>query len=87
FNIGTNYPLHFIPACILPVYASQSVLPQPTQDSVNSCWLSFAIMVISNHLSLTNFHGATYSKVHLARILSLKPSTFPNCLDFPHSHF
>jgi len=37
----------FVPACSLPVYASQGPLPATTQDSVRSCWLSFTTAAIS----------------------------------------
>src|SRR5665648_650479 len=48
--LGVNYPLHFIPAYYLPVYASQYTLPCTTQDSVLDCWLGFVKAVISNHM-------------------------------------
>ena len=40
------FPVHFIPAYNLPVYASQWPLPDTTQDSVRGCWLSFAAVAI-----------------------------------------
>src|SRR6476646_8015222 len=40
------FPVHFIPAYNLPVYASQWPLPDTTQDSVRGCWLSFAAAAI-----------------------------------------
>jgi hypothetical protein len=40
------FPVHFIPAYNLPVYASQWTLPDATQDSVHGCWLSFAAAAI-----------------------------------------
>jgi hypothetical protein len=39
------FPVHFIPAYNLPVYASQR--PLPTQDSVQGCSLGFAAAVIA----------------------------------------
>jgi len=46
------------PACYLPVYASQDMLPYTTQDSVHDCWLGFVTVVISGHLYPLNFQGA-----------------------------
>ena len=40
--------VHFIPACNLPVYASQRPLPDATQDSVRDCSLGFAAAAISD---------------------------------------
>src|SRR5258708_6004706 len=42
------FPVHFIPAYNLPVYASQWPLPDPTQDSVRGCSLDFAAAVIAD---------------------------------------
>src|SRR5216684_7701610 len=42
------FPVHFIPAYNLPVYASQRPLPDATQDSVRSCSLGFAAAAISD---------------------------------------
>ena len=42
------FPVHFIPAYNLPVYASQRPLPDATQDSVRGCSLSFAAAVIAD---------------------------------------
>src|SRR5215469_10376384 len=41
------FPVHFIPAYNLPVYASQWPLPDTTQDSVRGCSLGFAADAIS----------------------------------------
>src|SRR5258708_3768518 len=41
------FPVHFIPAYNLPVYA-QRPLPDATQDSVRSCSLGFAATAISD---------------------------------------
>ena len=41
------FPVHFIPAYNLPVYASQWPLPDTTQDSVRGCSLGFAAAAIS----------------------------------------
>jgi len=41
------FPVHFIPAYNLPVYASQWPLPDTTQDSVRGCWLGFTAAAIS----------------------------------------
>src|SRR5207344_2291794 len=42
------FPVHFIPAYNLPVYASQRPLPDATQDLVRGCSLGFAVAVISD---------------------------------------
>jgi hypothetical protein len=42
------FPVHFIPAYNLPVYASQRPLPDATQDSVRGCPLGFAAAAISD---------------------------------------
>jgi hypothetical protein len=42
------FPVHFIPAYNLPVYASQRPLPDTTQDSVRGCSLGFAAAVIAD---------------------------------------
>src|ERR1700730_9097378 len=42
------FPVHFIPAYNLPVYASQRWLPEATQDSFRSCSLGFAAAAISD---------------------------------------
>ena len=42
------FPVHFIPAYNLPVYASQRPLPDATQDSVRGCLLGFAAAVIAD---------------------------------------
>jgi len=49
FNFGAKFPFTFVSAYCLPVYASQWPLPDTTQDSVHGCWLSFAMVVISNY--------------------------------------
>jgi hypothetical protein len=41
------FPVHFIPAYNLPVYASQWPLPDTTQDSVRGCLLGFTAAAIS----------------------------------------
>src|ERR1700751_927662 len=41
------FPVHFIPAYKLPVYASQWPLPDTTQDSVRGCSLGFTAAAIS----------------------------------------
>src|ERR1700732_5061031 len=41
------FPVHFIPAYNLPVYASQRPLPDTTQDSVRGCSLCFTAAAIS----------------------------------------
>src|SRR6201987_838047 len=41
------FPVHFIPAYNLPVYASQRPLPDATQDSVRGCLLGFTAAVIA----------------------------------------
>jgi len=42
------FPVHFIPAYNLPVYASQRPLPDATQDSVRGCSLGFTAAVIAD---------------------------------------
>ena len=42
------FPVHFIPAYNLPVYASQRPLPDATQDSVRGCSLGFAAAAIAD---------------------------------------
>ena len=41
------FPVHFIPAYNLPVYASQRPLPDATQDLVRGCSLGFTAAAIS----------------------------------------
>ena len=48
FDFGAILPFTDVPACNLPVYASQWPLPDITQDSVRGCQLSFAAVIISN---------------------------------------
>ncbi len=40
FNFEAKFPFTFVSAYCLPVYASQWPLPDTTQDSVHSCWLT-----------------------------------------------
>src|SRR5215510_9297552 len=47
-DFGAIFPVHFIPAYNLPVYASQRPLPDTTQDSVRGCSLGFAAAVIAD---------------------------------------
>src|ERR1700722_16655538 len=47
-SISGYFPVHFIPAYNLPVYASQRPLPDVTQDSVRSCSPGVAAAVISD---------------------------------------
>src|SRR5215510_5531255 len=42
------FPVHFIPAYNLPVYASQWPLPDTAQDSVRGCSLGFTAAAISD---------------------------------------
>src|SRR5262252_3899864 len=49
-DFGANCPFTFVPAYCLPVYASQSPLPDTTQDSVRGCRLSFAAVAISGDM-------------------------------------
>src|SRR2546425_10714458 len=42
------FPVHFIPAYTLPVYASQRPLLDARQDSVRGCSLGFAAAVIAD---------------------------------------
>src|SRR5215469_1690992 len=48
FDFGAILPFTDVPACNLPVYASQWPSPDTTQDSVRGCELSFAAVIISN---------------------------------------
>src|SRR6516164_4157589 len=52
------FPVHFIPAYNLPVYASQWPLPDTAQDSVRGCSLGFTAAAISGDKSSTHLHGA-----------------------------
>ena len=63
------FPVHFIPAYNLPVYASQRPLPDATQDSVHGCSLGFAAAVISDGRLQRAFkaqlpHHRTYRSVY-----------------------
>jgi len=49
-DFGANCPFTFVPAYCLPVYASQSPLPDTTQDSVRGCRLSFTAAAISGDM-------------------------------------
>ena len=53
------FPVHFIPAYNLPVYASQRPLPDATQDSVRGGSLGFAAAVITDGRLQTRLQGAT----------------------------
>ena len=46
-DFGAILPFTDVPACNLPVYASQWPSPDITQDSVRGCELSFAAVSIS----------------------------------------
>ncbi len=46
-DFGAILPFTAVPACNLPVYASQWPLPGITQDLVRGCELSFAAVSIS----------------------------------------
>ena len=48
-DFGAMFPFTFVPACNLPVYASQWPLPDITQDSVRGCELGFAAVSISGN--------------------------------------
>jgi hypothetical protein len=48
-----------VPACNLPVYASQWPLPDITQDLVRGCELGFAAVSISGKLNSMSFQGTT----------------------------
>src|SRR6476620_6543088 len=63
------FPVHFIPAYNLPVYASQWPLPDTTQDSVRGCSLGFTAAAISgDRLQRTCTaqlpHHRAYGSVH-----------------------
>src|SRR3954470_18898076 len=49
-DFGANCPFTFVPAYCLPVYASQSPLPDTPQDSVRGCRLSFTAVAISGDM-------------------------------------
>src|SRR5262252_5341254 len=53
------FPVHFIPAYNLPVYASQWPLPDTTQDSVRGCSLGFTAAAIPGDRVQRTWHGAT----------------------------
>src|SRR5215468_4716986 len=53
------FPVHFIPAYNLPVYASQWPLPDTTQDSVRGCSLGFTAAAIAGDRVQRTLHGAT----------------------------
>ena len=59
------FPVHFIPAYNLPVYASQRPLPDATQDSVRGCSLGFTAAAISDG--------------RLQRACKAQPSQHPSC--------
>ena len=46
--IGAMFPFTVVPACYLPVYASQRPLPGPRKDSVRDCSLGFVAAAISD---------------------------------------
>ena len=46
-DFGAIFPFTDVPACNLPVYASQWPLPDTTQDSVRGCSLGFTAAAIS----------------------------------------
>jgi hypothetical protein len=72
-SIRGYFPVHFIPAYNLPVYASQWPLPDTTQDSVRGrcarlrLRLGFTAAAISGDRLQRAFHGATRTDpyVHL----------------------
>ena len=48
-DFGAILPFTAVPACNLPVYASQWPLPDITQDLVRGCELGFAAVSISGN--------------------------------------
>jgi hypothetical protein len=48
-DFGAILPFTAVPACNLPVYASQWPLPDITQDLVRGCVLGFAAVSISGN--------------------------------------
>jgi len=48
-DFGAILPFTVVPACNLPVYASQWPLPDITQDLVRGCELGFAAVSISGN--------------------------------------
>jgi hypothetical protein len=46
-DFGASFPFTYVPAYLLPVYASQCPLPVTTQDSVRRCRLGFTAAAIS----------------------------------------
>lgn len=48
-DFGAILPFTAVPACNLPVYASQWPLPVTTQDLVRGCELGFAAVSISGN--------------------------------------
>src|SRR4051794_14263861 len=57
-DFGANCPFTFVPAYCLPVYASQSPLPDTTQDSVRGYRLSFTAVAISGDMVSCAFKGS-----------------------------
>jgi hypothetical protein len=49
-DFGANCPFTFVPTYCLPVYASQSPLPDATQDLVRGCRLGFTAVAISGDM-------------------------------------
>src|SRR5882672_7191092 len=70
------FPVHFIPACNLPVYASQWPLPDTTQDSVRGCLLGFTAAAIS---------GDRVQRTCTAQPAQIPAAVFGLCAELPTS--
>jgi hypothetical protein len=62
------FPVHFIPAYNLPVYASRWPLPDTTQDSVRGCSLGFTAATISGDGDQRTCKAQTGSLEAVARL-------------------
>ena len=67
-SISGYFPVHFIPACNLPVYASRWPLPDTTQDSVRGCSLGFTAAAISGDGDQRTCKAQTGSLEAVARL-------------------
>jgi len=63
------FPVHFIPAYNLPVYASQWPLPDTSQDSVRGCLLGFTAAAISGDRAQRTCTAQTGSQEAVTRLL------------------
>ena len=69
------FPVHFIPAYNLRIYASQRPLPDATQDSVRGCSLGFAAAVVADgRLQRACKAQPSQIRTGYSRIIRLVPS-------------